>query len=60
MPELGLLDCMGLGGGDMEHDIVGDCVGQMVEDEVRGYGVRGLGLGVMVEDEVRRAPEPEP
>ena len=38
MPELGLLDCMGLGGGDMEHDIVGDCVGQMVEDEVRGEG----------------------
>ena len=44
MPELGLLDCMGLGAGDMAHDIVGDCVGQMVEDEVSGDGVRELGV----------------
>ena len=62
MPELGLLDCMGLGAGDMAHDIVGDCVGQMVEDEVRYRGdmweiwgrFRGVGdcVGQMVEDEV--------
>lgn len=37
MPELGLLDCMGLQH-DMGQDIVGDCMGQMVEDEVNRLG----------------------